>query len=81
MKKRRIPEITLIAGVILYLFSLWNPFPLSSGLQWGGLIGIFMLPPLGVIGTIYAVIQKKKWLILGNVILILALPLSMLFIH
>ena len=69
-----------ILGILTLLLAAWIPMDwltISSGLRPMGLALIFICPLIGSVGMICAIIARKKWLILGHGLLILAFPIGM----
>ena len=69
-----------ILGILSLLLAALIPMDwltMSSGLRPMGLALIFICPLIGSVGMICAIIARKKWLILGHGLLILAFPIGM----
>lgn len=80
--KKQIEKCVFIFGLVIWLISLILPvnsleFIFGNGLRPIGLATVFICPILGIVGIIFSVKNRNKILLILNILLILAFPITM----
>lgn len=80
--KKQIEKFVFIFGLVIWIISLILPvnsleFIFGNGLRPIGLSTVFICPILGIVGIIFSIKNRNKILLILNILLILAFPITM----